>query len=363
MKGEKRTESAATMRVGLLGLKDDWENEFYTAFRYSPAVGLGYEEGVTRRDPSSVIRVDSTYYVWYTKTPKGPAPVGYARATDVLRATTWDLATIWYATSPDGKTWTEKGEAVGRGGKGAFDERSVFTSDILVAEGRYYLFYQTAPAPYKVRTKEAIGMAIADSPDGPWEKVPHPVLTTGGGGEWLGESDNRYLVKSRGAWDSHKVHDPMLIVRDGRYWLYYKGHQMGVPQGAKWGVAIAEKPEGPYVKSDLNPITNSGHEVVVWPYKEGVCALMTDGPEKNTIQYAPDGLNFSIKAHVVDPPRAAGPYRPDAFTNTKWGGGITWGLSHIVQRGWPHLVRFDCNLSSARTLKTIKEWIEGPQSA
>jgi len=57
---------------------------------------------------------------------------------------------------------------------------------------------------------------------------------------------------------------------------------------------------------------------------------MTDGPEKNTIQYAPDGLNFEIKAHMVNPPRAAGPYRPDAFTDTKWGQGIRWGLSHIV---------------------------------
>jgi hypothetical protein len=98
-------------------------------------------------------------------------------------------------------------------------------------------------------------------------------------------------------------------------------------------------------------VLNSGHEVVVWPYKTGVAALVTaNGPEKNTVQYAEDGLNFSIEAIVVMPPDAAGLYVPDAHTNTKDGKGFTWGLSHVAQRPdkgrpWPHLVRFDADLT------------------
>lgn len=108
---------------------------------------------------------------------------------------------------------------------------------------------------------------------------------------------------------------------------------------SKWGVALAEDPEGPYVKSDLNPVTNSGHEVMVWPYDGGVGALLTRcGPEKNTIQYAPDGLNFSIKAHVIDPPHAPGAYRPDASENTEPLARLTWGLSHVT-RPFGHVVR------------------------
>ena len=65
----------------------------------------------------------------------------------------------------------------------------------------------------------------------------------------------------------------------------------------RWGVAIADEPTGPYVKSPYNPVTNSGHEVCVWLYRGGVAALLTtDGPEKNTIQYAADGINFEIVA-------------------------------------------------------------------
>ena len=51
--------------------------------------------------------------------------------------------------------------------------------------------------------------------------------------------------------------------------------------------------------------------------------------EKNTIQYAPDGVNFRIAATTTLMPQAAGPYVPDAFTDTDYGRGITWGLSFV----------------------------------
>ena len=111
------------------------------------------------------------------------------------------------------------------------------------------------------------------------------------------------------------------------------------------GVAVADRPEGPFVKSPLNPIANSGHETCLFPYKEGMVSLVIkDGPEKNTVQYAPDGLNFEVKATVVQPPVAAGPFCPDAFTGNGDGRGICWGLSHVVGYGPGFLLRFDCDL-------------------
>ena len=54
-----------------------------------------------------------------------------------------------------------------------------------------------------------------------------------------------------------------MIFVSGKYWLYYKGEQMGMSGWeSKWGVALGEDPEGPYVKSDLNPVTRPfGHVV------------------------------------------------------------------------------------------------------
>ena len=50
-------------------------------------------------------------------------------------------------------------------------------------------------------------------------------------------------------------------------------------------------------------------------------------------------------------PIAAGPYVPDAFSNTNNGRGIQWGLSHVTNasgdwnRNHSILLRFDCDLS------------------
>lgn len=353
--------SAATTRFRTQGLKYEQDNEFYTGFKTSSAIGLGYEEGIVRRDPTDVIKVGDLYYVWYTRTAKGPAHVGLDKATDTLRAYSWDLADLWCATSSNGKTWTERGVAVRRGPKGSFDARSVFTPNVLVANGRFYLFYQAAADLSQGQGGDfagnVIAMSWADSPDGPWIKAPEPMLKTG----------------PEGAFDHRNVHDPSLIVREGKYWLYYKGHpggptgrdkRWGVP--IAWGVAVADKPEGTYVKSKLNPVICGGHEVIVWPYRKGVCALLVQGPERNSLQYAEDGLNFAPKAHGLDTPRAAGVYRADNFfdTDKQPGPGITWGLFHARRDRWHYLMWFDCNLSLKRgeqineRLKRIAQHLE-----
>lgn len=112
----------------------------------------------------------------------------------------------------------------------------------------------------------------------------------------------------------------------------------------KWGVAIADNVLGPYHKSEYNPITNSGHETCLWHYKNGMAALLTtDGVEKNTIQYAEDGINFEIKAVIKGGPEAAGPYRDEEACNKSPLEGMRWGLCHCVNRKWGFIRRFDLN--------------------
>ena len=94
------------------------------------------------------------------------------------------------------------------------------------------------------------------------------------------------------------------------------------------GVAIADKPQGPYVKSPYNPISNSGHEICVWPYDGGIAMLVTtDGPEKNTIQWAPDGINFEIMSSIPGPPHAIGLNRT-ADNEKEPTEILCWGLTH-----------------------------------
>ena len=45
-------------------IKEKFSN---TEFKFNEVSGIGFEEGLTRRDPSDIIKVGQTYYVYYTK--------------------------------------------------------------------------------------------------------------------------------------------------------------------------------------------------------------------------------------------------------------------------------------------------------
>jgi hypothetical protein len=318
---------------------EDRENEFFSNFKYSRLEGFSREPNVSRRDPSKVIRVDGTYYVYYTcRRTEGP-PAGPDKATDTIPSRDWDLAEIWYATSKDGFRWKEQGPAVKRPPKDQFGWRSNCTPDILVFEGRYYLYYQAYSAIIQGGDVCPVTVAEADSPGGPFRAIGRPVVSPGGPDDW----------------DCACIHDPFPLIYKGRIYLYYKGSP-GQKRGGDniiraQGVAIADNPAGPFEKSPLNPVLNSGHETCLWPYKTGIAALVSlDGPEKNTVQYAPDGVNFQMMSLLQVPPIAPGPFVPDAFADNGDGRGITWGLCHINQDGGGSmnesvLARFDCDLS------------------
>lgn len=334
-------------------------NEWFIEFSVHDLKGdLAYEEGVVRRDPSGVIKENGKYYMWYSRST-GPSQ-GFGGNIEQDKVFPWDRCDIWYATSTDGWTWKEEGLAVSRGEPGSYDDRSVFTVEIMKHEGMYYLCYQTVKSPYEVRVKNQVGLAWADSPDGPWTKSEEPILSPADNGIWKGEEQDRFNVIKKGDFDSHKVHDPCILPYQGRFYLYYKGEQMGEKitfggRQIRHGVAIADNPRGPYVKSPYNPISNSGHEVVVWPYQGGIASLITtDGPERNTLQWSPDGINFEIKAHIKSAPHAIGLNRT-ADTEKEPTEILRWGLTHQYRTGdYQYIRRFHSRRLLRHTAKGVK---------
>ncbi len=334
----------------------DIGNEWFCQFEVFDLGGdLAYEEGIVRRDPSALIFHEGKYYVWYSKSV-GPTD-GFAGNIEEEKVFPWDRCDIWYATSEDGWNWKEEGLAVARGPKGAYDDRSVFTVEIMVHEGRYYLCYQTVQSPYTVRVKNQVGLAWSSSPDGPWTKSEAPILSPADNGIWQGEVDNRFMVERKGDFDSHKVHDPCILPYQGKFYLYYKGEQMGEEitfggRQIRHGVAIADHPLGPYIKSPYNPVSNSGHEICVWPYQGGIASLITtDGPEKNTIQWAPDGINFDIRSVIKGAPHAIGLNRAlNSETNPI--AALAWGLTHqYMNDDYQYIRRFHCERVTTHVAK------------
>ena len=73
----------------------------------------------------------------------------------------------------------------------------------------------------------------------------------------------------------------------------------------------------------------------------GIAAfLRTDGVEKNTIQFAEDGVNFEIKSVIKGGPEACGPYRQEESMDNPLKG-MEWGLCHYVFADYGYIKRFD----------------------
>ncbi|MGB2129105.1 MAG: glycoside hydrolase family 117 protein [Flavicella sp.] len=330
---------------------EDRGNELYSNFKYSRLSGFEYVKSTSRRDPSKVIKIQGTYYVWYTKRSTKEHPTGPKKATDNIPSYDWDLCEIWYATSTNGFDWQEQGVAIKRPSYPNYGHRSVATPDILIWEDKYYLYYQGFnEIPGKNRTdRAAVTVAEATSPKGPWKAIGKVIVDFGKPGDW----------------DSNAIHDPYPLIYKGKIYMYYKGAPgKGGKDGTlirAQGVAIADHPYGPFKKSPLNPVINSGHETALFPFKDGIAAIISlDGPEKNTIQYAKDGINFEYKSMIQVPPIAPGPFVSDAFADNGNGRGITWGLMHMdayTKEGvkYTKLARFDCDLSLDVDLPSFKK--------
>lgn len=315
-------------------------NELYTQFKYTELKGFdyhGHDGTVSRRDPSKVIFANGKYYVWYTHRETPTPPMGPDQCSETIPSADWDLCDIYYATSDDGFTWEEQGVAVPRPPKPNVGWRSVATSDILVWKGKYYLYYQGfVEASGKRGDYCPVAVSVADSPDGPWTACNQVVIPNG----------------PEGSWDQYTIHDPYPLVYKGKIYLYYKADANGHPHLVRMqGLATADNPLGPFTKHPLNPVINSGHETTLFPFEDGMAAFVIhDGNEHYTIQYAQDGVNFEIASIVSMMPRAAGPFIPDAFIDSKDRRGITWGISHFTNvTNWKQnhavLTRFDCDLS------------------
>jgi len=325
--------AAALILAGLaaVALAEDVPPELTTPnYRTREISGIGHQKGVARQDPSNVIKIGDRYFVWYTRRKAGVHP--YA-------------STVYYASSDDGVRWTEHGEAIGKGKPGAWDSFGVITPYIAAIEGRYYLFYTgtSAAKPFRSRGPEGtlrhIGIAVAEDPHGPWRKF----------------ESNPVLSPDAGRWDSLIVDDAHVILRYGKHWMYYKGgHRTIPPAQTQWGLAVADRITGPYVKSEHNPLIG-GHTVCVWPHRGGIAALVDSaGTERHTVQWSPDGIHFTRAAKVRRVHTGCGPYDPDAFTGAASGRGITWGVAQNAGRGKPvHIIRFDVDLAAPKPAETL----------
>jgi hypothetical protein len=179
---------------------------------------------------------------------------------------------------------------------GYWDATTCHNPLIKKLDNKYCLFYM-GNSNGKTNTKR-IGLATASSLNGPWQRTDKPLLEPG----------------ETGAWDDHCTTNPAVIKHpDGRYLMYYKSWNTkdyetdtGPIRGnRKYGLAIAGKPEGPYVKYDGNPVidfSSKGNncqleDAFVWTEKKKFRMIARDmrvfNHESGIIMESKNGLQWT----------------------------------------------------------------------
>jgi len=116
---------------------------------------------------------------------------------------------------------------------------------IKKVDGKYALFYM-GNANGRTNTK-LIGLTLADDLFGEFKHSENPLLQAG----------------ANGAWDDHCTTNPAFVKHpNGKYYLFYKSWNTAeyenskdqIKGNRKYGLAIADALEGPYIKSSTNPV-------------------------------------------------------------------------------------------------------------
>ncbi|MBN2213506.1 MAG: glycoside hydrolase family protein [Bacteroidales bacterium] len=192
------------------------------------------------------------YYVWGTspvKAPDGKIHVFYSRWKAERKMGGWlNASEIAHAVADSPESPFEYTETVLKPrGEGYWDGTTCHNPHIKKVDGKYCLFY-IGNSNRKMDTKR-IGLAVADSLQGPWQRPDRPLLE---------------VSPDEDAWDNFCTSNPSFLKHpDGRYWLYYKSWNSKeyyhytdpkIRGNRKYGLAIADNLNGPYFKYMGNPI-------------------------------------------------------------------------------------------------------------
>lgn len=141
------------------------------------------------------------------------------------------------AESDDGLIWRKRGEVLGPGEPGAFDERGIGSRHVLHHDGRWLMFYEGVGCD----GHRSIGLAESDDGIG-WTRRPGR------------ESDGSVFAHApagSGRWDAFAVGTPCIVPMDDGGWrLYYVGanetaggfaDELGMVQ--QIGLALSDGPD------------------------------------------------------------------------------------------------------------------------
>jgi hypothetical protein len=214
-------------------------------------------------------------------------------------------------TSADLIDWTHRGPILGPSPSGP-DSYGCVNVDVLCWQGRYYLYYLglTGPREQEVYPglKTAAPRGWLEGPASPYYLEPTLMVAEADSPE--GPFSNRTPVlhsAAEGAWDSWKLVDPHVCVKNGRFLLYYKGFDSEDFTSRKIGLATGDSPTGPFHRHLENPVVDlapeTGCEVPTVFCHHGRLGmlLLTFSPRRSMLLFSEDGVRWTVAQDPFSP--------------------------------------------------------------
>jgi len=230
----------------------------------------------------------------------------------------------WWATSQIAHYVAEKPEGPfelvevllepGRSPQGQWDSGTQHNPTVTRIGDLYVLSYHSSVSTVerRVRPSQLIGMMTATDINGPWTKL----------GKVLDPPTHEEVPEVPVGYDGGTDNPALIRHPDGRFFLYYRIKFPGIEGRNTYGVAIADRLEGPYRHHPTRVVNNPTYieDPYVFVHDSTIYMLVTDVATRGGLLLSSeDGLHFDYHAGVKGfgpmsdyvPPERIPPQAPD----------------------------------------------------
>lgn len=285
----------------LLELKRNSHNSLFHNLGKASRVPAFQMEGYWVWGSSVVKSPDGKYHMYVSRFPKSlPFHPGWMVASEIVHAV---------ADSIQGP-YTFSDVALPPRGAQYWDGKSTHNPRIFYYNNKYYLIYMGSTHPFEEptydeltldskwcivgRANKRIGLAVAESPYGPWKRMNEPIVKT--------EPNTFYSFLASNPSPVIQEDGSVLMIFKGRHYTKEDKHSSMV-----LGVAYAKNIEGPYeVLNDKQPIFHvdgqgEAEDPFLWKDEKGYHIIFKDHVGKFTgekgggaMAHSSDGVNWVI---------------------------------------------------------------------